>query len=941
MRIRPLCLAIVSILAVSGLVGAVDASRVGVNVDVERWLSDLDTVVITIRWDEAADEAFVSLEGPENIEAIVQGGRYLDLGDRLSLGPVSPNQLLTLEIFGLEDGQVATLATERENGIESFLLVTTVGVHQGKPAVIDSQPYRIFEKEKDGRGTVTQSRQPEDPSVAINRSETTIVIESLRPKTAAVLMAEDPTNVDIPISAPTACGPSYAFSTVRQINVNAAPAGSVTTALEIHVIMSHFNTSQMTIAYSEDDYYWDPAHPTQGQFLWKDESFQVDLNRTWTRDKYNQELAGIGRDPNGWFQLWFVDCTGGAVGTLDYWSVEITYDTSTDFDLLADTISVDPDPAAPGGDIRVTWAGHVGGSDSIAGGFTSRVYLSSDTNITTGDTVLATIAESVASDPGDPFGSPAPGRLVTLPGGISDGTWYVGVIVDHNDVVDESNESNNTAWTALQVSTASDFDLVADSITPQAGSVTAGSSVNVNWFGHADAGNSGDISGNFTVGFYLSNDSNVTIGDTLLDRATVVGPTSPGEGFGASGRSLTIPGGTAAGTRYLGMIVDDTGGVAETNENNNVVASAISVTGGGGGQPDLVTSACSLSSSTVESGNTVTVGWTERNQGSADAGSFLTKVFLSSNPTWEGPGTDVKIGQLNLGPYAAGFQQPLSILATIPHSTADGEWYVLIVTDSDQQVTESNENNNLCSSNLTVGSGGGPVTSDRWLIPAAASAPGYSGSDWRTQIAITNPTDQQRQASVYYVSDSSSWPGVLLTGPINIGARRSHYVDDLLYTLRPTSGLVYVVFDAVGPVVTSRTYNQAADGSTYGQGIPGIPLIGGAAPGELILPMVHSGAGRFHTNLGLVQASTGSMTVEVSIYTAGGSLLAIEQRVVSDGWDQINDVFDKMGVGAATIEGGWIKVRLVSGSPDAWTCYASVVDKETGDPTYVGGVNPE
>ena len=83
------------------------------------------------------------------------------------------------------------------------------------------------------------------------------------------------------------------------------------------------------------------------------------------------------------------------------------------------------------------------------------------------------------------------------------------------------------------------------------------------------------------------------------------------------------------------------------------------------------------------------------------------------------------------------------------------------------------------------------------------------------------------------------------------------------------------------------------------------------------------------------------MTVEISIYTAGGSLLASQQRTVTTGWDQLNDVFDKLGVGAATIEGGWIKVRLVSGSPDAWTCYASVVDKETGDPTYVAGVEAE
>lgn len=915
--------------------GASTGGGAGIEVTLEPVLSDLGTVVSTIRWEAAGDGASISLKAPDGVSAVMEGGGFLVSGDRHLLGPVAEGEELRVEIFGLDEGQEAWLAVDRVVGGETFQLMTTIGFSDRRPAVLDSQPYRIFEKAPEPQGEIHDAKDAGRHGVASHPSERTIVVESLQPKTAAVVFVEDPTDVDIPISAPADCEQAtHRFSTTRTLSVSAAPPGAVTTALSIHIIMSHWDASQMQIGYTEDDYYWD-NYP-MGAILWWDEDFQVDMDETWTRDKYNQQLPGIGYDPNGWFQIWLVDCTGGAVGTLEYWSVEATYETSNDYDLLADTISVDPDPVAPGEDIRVTWAGHVGGSDSIAGGFSSRIYLSTDTNITTGDTVLATIAEAAASDPGDTFGASAPGQLVTLPGGLSDGTWYVGVIVDYNDSVDESNESNNTAWTALQVSAASDYDLVADSIAPQSGSVAAGSSINVNWFGHADAGNSGDIAGNFTVGFYLSQDATVTTGDTLLDRATVAGPTTPGESFGANGRSLLIPGGTPAGTRYLGIIVDDTSSVAETNENNNGAVATINVTGGGG-QADVLPTACTVSPSTVEPGDQVTLNWTERNQGTADAPQYWTRVYRSSNTTYE-PGTDIMLGQRRPGPIAAGGQDFFDLTPTIPSYTTDGTWYLLVVSDNDDEVPESNENNNVCSVAVTVGSGGVPGTSDRWLIPAAASAPGYSGSDWRSQIAITNSTILNRTATVYYVSDTSSWPGVLLTGPVSIGARQSHYIDDVLRTLRPTSGLLYVVLDDPGPVVTSRTYNLAADGSTFGQGIPGIPLIAGSAPGELVLPMVHSGAGRFHTNLGIVQASSGTMTVEISIYTAGGSLLASEQRTITDGWEQFNDVFHKFGVGGVAIEGGWIKVRLVSGSPDAWTCYASVVDKETGDPTYVAGV---
>ncbi len=927
---------LVSVLAVSGLVGAADLSPAGIAVDVEPWMSELGTVAIEIVWTEGADEAFLALKAPEGVEAVTQGGRLIAAGERISVGTFGSDQEMRVEIFGLEEGGEAVLVAERVAGPVKYQSVIDIRINHDKAVSVGNREYLVRPAREGDFSSRDENRDEPHGSLTAEPGRDALVIEVLSPKLAATVFAEDPSNYGI-VDGPGNCADSGGVWPLFPIlYISSAPAGATSTAITAHVEITHPVMLDLQVSFGRADtpYSW------LLDYLWRDQS-GVNLNQDFTQNRYGNNFMALGDEVNGYWGLGIRDCVAGNTGTLTYFSVLIEYDDASDFDLIADSVSVDPDPAAPGDDIQVTWSGHVGGSDSIAGGFTTRIYLSNDSNITTADTVLATIAENAASDPGDTFGDGAPGRTVTVPPGASDGTKYIGIIVDYSDAVDESNESNNTAWDAITIDSTSSIDLVADSITPQAGSVAAGSSVNVNWFGHADAGNSGDVSGNFTVGFYLSNDATVTTADTLLDRATVTGPTTPGESFGANGQSLLIPGGTTAGTRYLGMIVDDTGGVAETNENNNIAASSITVTGGGGGgQPDLVTSACSVSPSSVEAGDSVTVNWTERNQGDADAAAFVTKVFLSSNQTWDGGGTDHWIGQRTLGPYVAGFQQSLSLSGNIPGGIADGTWYVLVVTDANDQVAESSESNNLCVSTITIGSGGGPATSDRWLVPAAASATGFGGSDWRTQMAITNSTGQTRQATIYYVSDSASWPGVLLSGPISIGPRRSYYLDDILATLRPTAGLVYVVFDEAGPVVTSRTYNRASDGSTFGQGIPGIPM-GGTAPDELILPMVHSGAGRFHTNLGLVQASTGSMTVEISIYTAGGSLLATQQRTVTDGWDQINDVFDKMGLGAASIEGGWIRVRLVGGAPDAWTCYASVVDKETGDPTYVAGVEVE
>jgi hypothetical protein len=98
--------------------------------------------------------------------------------------------------------------------------------------------------------------------------------------------------------------------------------------------------------------------------------------------------------------------------------------------------------------------------------------------------------------------------------------------------------------------------------------------------------------------------------------------------------------------------------------------------------------------------------------------------------------------------------------------------------------------------------------------------------------------------------------------------------------------------------------------------------------------------GLYHTNLGLVQASTGSYSVEVAVFNSSGTMLGAKTYSRNTAWHQINDLFDNMGLGGASVEGGWIRVRLVSGSPSYWTCYASVVDDLTNDPTFIGPVDP-
>ena len=241
---------------------------------------------------------------------------------------------------------------------------------------------------------------------------------------------------------------------------------------------------------------------------------------------------------------------------------------------------------------------------------------------------------------------------------------------------------------------------------------------------------------------------------------------------------------------------------------------------------------------------------------------------------------------------------------------------------------------------LTGKNPGSRATSQTWLIPAVASAPGAQDSNWKSQISVANSSWSSRNAMVYYVPAGEKWPGEVFSGPHLIGPMGSLYLDDPLLPESPTSGSMYITVDGDNTVGFSRTINLNDDGTTFGQGVPGILLNDAALVTELVLPMVHSQPGRYRTNLGFAQTSSGNFKVLVSIFTWNSVLLAEQEFSISTGWKQLNNIFALMGINEVDAEGAWIRVQLIFNQPSFWTTYAVVIDNTTNDPTYVLPVAP-
>ncbi len=204
---------------------------------------------------------------------------------------------------------------------------------------------------------------------------------------------------------------------------------------------------------------------------------------------------------------------------------------------------------------------------------TTGVYLSSDTTITTADTLLTTSSLTGLTAYGGSKWYQYGDVTVALPSNLAAGTYYLGAIADYNNAVSEANELNNASYSvAIRVNAPAKSDLSiyseagyvsASNTTVTAGGTTALSYYVVNWGANASPSS--------TTGVYLSSDTTITTADTLLTTSSLTGLTAYGgsKWYQYGDVTVTLPSSLASGTYYLGAIADYNNAVSEANELNN------------------------------------------------------------------------------------------------------------------------------------------------------------------------------------------------------------------------------------------------------------------------------------------------------------------------------------------------------------------------------------
>ncbi|MFN6484393.1 MULTISPECIES: CARDB domain-containing protein [unclassified Nostoc] len=362
----------------------------------------------------------------------------------------------------------------------------------------------------------------------------------------------------------------------------------------------------------------------------------------------------------------------------------ITITPTQKSDLIVQNTSA-PSTASVGSTIQLSYQiknQGVGGAVAT----TTKFYLSKDNAFSNDDVLLG--SDGVNAIAAGATSSETASLIVN--NAIATGNYYLLYQADGAGNAVESNETNNFASKAIAI-TQADL-IIQNAVSPSTTAV--GSTIQLS-YQVKNQGVGGAVA--TTTKFYISKDNAFSTDDVLLGsdgvNAIAAGATS------SETASLIINNAIAAGNYYLLYKADANGNIGESNETNNIVSKAIAINGP---KPDLIIQNISTPS-LVDPGSLITVNYQLANQGTASADSSTTKFYLSKDTTLSSDDTYLSYSRsyffsgLGAGKYSS---ESYSLI--LSSNITFGNYYLLLQADSNGEIFESNENNNVTAKAITI-----------------------------------------------------------------------------------------------------------------------------------------------------------------------------------------------------------------------------------------------
>lgn len=356
-------------------------------------------------------------------------------------------------------------------------------------------------------------------------------------------------------------------------------------------------------------------------------------------------------------------------------------------------------------------------------------YLSSDPTISTNDLLLGSTVTGYISA----YGSSTVTESIFIPNTISQGSYYVIAIVDPDNEITESNESNNEAYVTLEVTQPVAPDLLVEINTAPV-EVNANNVFDISY----TISNVGDGAAAFPeLGFYLSKDNLIDGSDIELSIES--NPTIGNGQVYFNTSNLLIPGDTDPGSYQLILVVDPNNLVEEDLEDNNTSLASLEILEAL--SSDLIVSINS-NVSFVNARQLIAVNLSSQNIGQGVASANILAMYLSEDDVLDG--ADQLIGSDSVGVLVA-FESNVNLVTIEIPDVTPGPYYLIASIDNENQVQELDESNNT---SVQITEVGGPVFADlsATFISLSNSAIN-AGNNLTTTITIQNNGAAVSQAS--------------------------------------------------------------------------------------------------------------------------------------------------------------------------------------------------
>ena len=374
--------------------------------------------------------------------------------------------------------------------------------------------------------------------------------------------------------------------------------------------------------------------------------------------------------------------------------------------------------------------------------FSVGIYVSKDLNFSTDDILVGEVTmNGLAKGAEENITTP-----ITLPANLGHLKFYrLLVYVDDGRQIPEKNETNNVKYSNV---TTFDSNVNLPDLEPDVRMMPTFGKVGDSFYPDLRIQNIGlgDVQYS-TTGFYISKDNSLSADDLLLDEFQS-GSLAAGETSNRSPLIFTIPN-LPVGDYFLISSADHLNFVVESDETNNVVANPFEIRS----PPPSIDLQVELADIQPHASGDLIAQYLIFNFGNEPAPFFKIGAYLSTDDSFSSDDIFLKEG-FSSDPLWPGDFLDDQIQFKIPQNFAAGDYHILIYTDDNEQVPESDETNNVFAIPYTVMPtpkvdlelSFEPLPQNnppRWSVFSTELTVKNTGSDLATGIEISVPRPQE------------------------------------------------------------------------------------------------------------------------------------------------------------------------------------------------------